>query len=118
MEEIWIKYGYPQLLDLGALFCFFFFFLDETHPTRRNRCFMSGTKGCSEAAREYLNHVVQEICYVDKLNPFHHCPHFPFFMTHFTDSMPISSIGGIWSAYGVLSCGIPSMLRMLHMLTR
>ena len=22
---------------------------------------------------------------------------FPFFMTHFTDSMPVSSIGGIWS---------------------
>ena len=67
---------------------------------------MLGTKGCSEAAwrqriacvREYLNHVVQEICWADRLNPFNHCPHFPFFMTHFTDSMPISSIGGIWSA--------------------
>ena len=49
--------------------------------------------------REYLNHVVQEIRWADRLNPFNHCPHFPFFMTHFTDSMPISSIGGIWSAY-------------------
>ena len=33
-----------------------------------------------------------------RLNPFNHCPHFRFFMTHFTDSMPISSIGCIWSA--------------------
>ena len=66
---------------------------------------MLGTKGCLEAAwrqsvacvREYLNHVVQEICWGDRLNPFNHCPHFPFFMTHFTDSMLIISIGGIWS---------------------
>ena len=46
-------------------------------------------------AREYLNHVVQEIRWADGLNPFNHCPHFPFFMTHFTDPMPINSIGGI-----------------------
>ena len=66
---------------------------------------MSGIKGCLEAAwrqsvarvRDYLNHVVQEIRWADKLNPFNHCPHFPFFMTHFTDSMPISSIGDTWS---------------------
>ena len=45
-----------------------------------------------------LNHVVQEIRRADKLNLFNHCPNFPCFMTHFTDSMPISSIGGIWSA--------------------
>ena len=36
--------------------------------------------------------------WADRLNPFNHCPHFPFFMTHFTDSMPINSIGGISSA--------------------
>ena len=67
---------------------------------------MSHTEGCSEVAwrqsvarvREYLNHVVQEIRWADRLNPFNHCPHFPFFVTHFTDSMPVSSIGGIWSA--------------------
>ena len=32
---------------------------------------------------------------------FNHCPHFnhfTFFLMHVTDSMPISSIGGIWSA--------------------
>ena len=67
---------------------------------------MLGTKGCSEASwrhniacvREYLKHVVQEIRWTARLNLFNNCPHFPFFMTHFIDSMPISSIGGIWIA--------------------
>ena len=45
----------------------------------------------------YLNHVVQEIRWADRLNPFNHCPRFPFFMAHFTDSMPVTSIGGLWS---------------------
>ena len=44
--------------------------------------------------RNLLNHVVQEMGCVDKLNRFNHCPHFPFFMAHFTDSMPVSSMGG------------------------
>ena len=48
--------------------------------------------------REYLNEVVQEIRWADRLNRWNHGPHFPYWMTHFTDSMPISSIGGIWSA--------------------
>ena len=34
----------------------------------------------------------------DRLTGFNHCPYFPFFMTHFTDCMPMSSIDGIWSA--------------------
>ena len=49
-------------------------------------------------AREYLTEVVQEIRWADRLNPWNHGPHFPYWMTQFTDSMPISSIGGIWSA--------------------
>ena len=63
-------------------------------------------KGCSEAAwrqssaclREYLNDVLQELHWADTLDPFSHCPHFLFFMTHLTGSMPISSIGGMWCA--------------------
>ena len=47
--------------------------------------------------REYLNHVVQEFRWAEGLNPFNHCSHFPFFMTHFTDSMPNPSISGVWS---------------------
>ena len=103
LEEFWMKYGRPELLDRESLFRFFFW-MKRTPPTESG-AFMSHAE-CSEVAwrqsvaraREYLNHVVQEIRWADRLNPFNHCPHFPFFMTHFTDSMPISSIGGIWSA--------------------
>ena len=102
-EEFWMKYGHPELLDYESLFQFFFW-MKHTPPVESG-AFMSHTE-CSEVARwqsvarvcEYRNHVVQEIRWADKLNPFNHCSHFPFFMTHFTHSMPISSIGGIWSA--------------------
>ena len=65
---------------------------------------MSTIKECSKGAllqsvarvREYLNHVVQEIRWAERLNPFNSCLHFPFFMAHFTDSMPIGLIGGVW----------------------
>ena len=40
--------------------------------------------------------VVHKIRWSDRLNGFNHCPHFPYFMTHFADSMPISSIGRMW----------------------
>ena len=94
-----------KLLDQEALFPFFFFFWMKHTPSAKTSAFMLGTKGCSEAAwcqsvarvREYLNHVVQEIHRANKLNPFNHCPHCPFFMTHFADSMPMGSIGGTWS---------------------
>ena len=43
--------------------------------------------GCSEVAWrqsvcEYLNHVVKEMLWADRLDLFNHCPHFPFFMTN------------------------------------
>ena len=65
--------------------------------------FISCTHRCMEVAwhqsvahvRENLDHVVQECTrWADRLDSFNHCPHFPFFMVHFMDSMPISSIGG------------------------
>ena len=67
---------------------------------------MSRTEGCSKGclaaeccpSSRYLTYVVYKIQWTDRLNPLNHCPHFSFFMTHFTDSMPISSIGEIWSA--------------------
>ena len=105
LEEFWMKYGHPELLDCESLFRFFFFLMKHTPPAESG-AFMSRTEGCLEVAwrqsvarvRECLNHVVQAIRGASRLNPFNHCPHFPFFMTHFTDSMPMSSIGGIWSA--------------------
>ena len=98
-----MKYRHPELLDREAFFNFFWI---KHTPPAESGAFMSRTEGCSEVAwrrsvarvREYLNHVVQEIRWADRLNPFYQRPHFPFFMTHFTDSMPINSIGRIWSA--------------------
>ena len=46
---------------------------------------------------EYLNMVVDEIPWSDRLNRYNHNPHFPYLVTHFTDSMPISLIGGALS---------------------
>ena len=103
MVEFLLKYGHSGLLDREEFFRSFFWM---THtPPAHNGAFMSRTTGRSEGAwrqsvarvREYLNHVVQEIRLADRLNPFDLCPHFAFFMTHFTDSMPIASIGGVWS---------------------
>ena len=58
---------------------------------------MSRSKDCSEIGWRrsvahvwgFLNHVVQEIRWSDRLNRFNHCPHFPYFMTHFIDSIPL-----------------------------
>ena len=81
------------------------FFLDETHQHHiaAHLCHVAqgvprelGGKAWHVFANTF-NHVVQEIRWVDKLNPRNYCPHFPFFMTHFTDSMPIASISGVWS---------------------
>ena len=91
------------LIGIGC-FVSFFFWLKHTPPLGSG-AFMSRSKDCSEITwrqsvahvRDFLNHVVQEISWSDTLNGFNHCLHFPYFMTHFTYSMPISSIGGMWS---------------------
>ena len=45
--------------------------------------------------RSYLNGVVAEIRWAERLSEWNHVPHFPYFVTHYVDSMPIASIGGI-----------------------
>ena len=45
--------------------------------------------------RSYLNGVVAEIRWAKRLSEWNHVPHFPYFVTHYVDSMPIASIGGI-----------------------
>ena len=102
MEGFWLKYGHPDLLDRVYMFRFFFWM--KNTPPSGSGVVMSRSKDCSEIAwrqsvarvRDFLNRVVQEIRWSDRLNRFNHCPHFPYFTTHFTDSMPISSIGGMW----------------------
>ena len=41
----------------------------------------------------YLNGVVTEIRWAERLSEWNRVPHFP--VTHYLDSMPIASIGGI-----------------------
>ena len=48
--------------------------------------------------REYLNAVIDEIWWSDRLSPYNHNAHFPYFVvTHYTDSMPICTVGGTLS---------------------
>ena len=44
--------------------------------------------------RTLLNFVVDEIWWEESLSPYNHNPNFPYFVTHFTDIMPIWSVGG------------------------
>ena len=41
-----------------------------------------------------LNSVADEIWWDERFSPYNHNPHFPYLVTHFTDSMPICSVGG------------------------
>ena len=43
----------------------------------------------------YLNGVVAEIRWAERLSELNHVPHFPYFVTYYVDSIPIASIGGI-----------------------
>ena len=45
----------------------------------------------------YMNQVVQEIRWVDRLDEWNHTPPLTYFLTHYVDSMPIGSIGGALS---------------------
>ena len=75
----------------------FFFFLKHTPP---HGCahLLSGAKGCSEDAwwasvhrvRSYLNGVVAEIRWVERLSEWNHVPHFPYFVIHYVDNMSSS----------------------------
>ena len=99
-----MKYGHPELLGRESLFRFFFWM--KHTPLAESGVVMSRTEGCSEVAwrqsvARFANTrtmLFKRLYGADRLKPFHHCPHFLFFMTHFADSMPINSIGGIWSA--------------------
>ena len=36
--------------------------------------------------------MVDETWWEERLSPYNHNPHFPYFVTHFTDGMPICSV--------------------------
>ena len=100
-EEFWLKYGRDEILPLEHLVRFFFL-LKHTPP---HRCahLLSRATGCSKEAwwasvhrvHSYLNDVVAEIEWAERLSEWNHVPHFPYFVTHYVASMPIASIGGI-----------------------
>ena len=100
-EEFWLKYGREDILPHEHLFRFLFF-LKHTPPYGCVHL-LSGAKGCSEDAwwgsvhrvRSYLNGVVAEIRWPERLSEWNHVPHFPFFVTHYVDNMPIACMGGI-----------------------
>ena len=83
---------------------FRFFFAMKNAPTFDRAAFTSQSD-CSDKTfwqsvdktRSYLNEVVSEIRWSQRLDEFNHSPHFPFLVTHFTDAMPIASIGGALS---------------------
>ena len=90
------KYGHDEILPREHLFRFFFL-LKHTPP---HRCahLLSGATGCSEEAwwasvhcvRSYLDGVVAEIRWAERLSGWNHVPHFPYFVRHYVDSIPIA----------------------------
>ena len=99
VEEWHQKYGHDVLLTREEMVIFLF---KMKHATAKDvAAYISQSQASSSVVeatikkvREYLNIVVDEIRWSDRLNPCHHSPHFPYLVTHFTDSVPFSPIGG------------------------
>ena len=97
-EEFDIKYGAKGLLSREDIQ--YLFFLQQS-PSWDNFACMSHLD-CSDdvymrnvaRVRTFLNVVVDEIWWDERLSPYNHNPHFPYFVTHYTDGMPICSVGG------------------------
>ena len=78
VEEFYLEYAVEGLLSRKDLFKYLFFLKQSpTWPV---------------VACEYLNAVIDEICESDILSPYDHNPHFPYFVTHYTDSMPMCTV--------------------------
>ena len=102
-EEWYQKYGHDAYLPREEMFIYLVKL--KTNPTHDTTPRMVGKPKASPQAidrivckvRRYLNLAVDEVHWLDRLNRFNHNPHFPYLVTHFTDAMPISSIGGALS---------------------
>ena len=94
-----MKYGAEGLLSHEDLFQYLYFLRQS--PIWDN-CAYQSCSDCSDdmymrnasRVRTLLNSVVDEIWWEERLSPYNHNPHFPYFVTHFTDGMPICSVGG------------------------
>ena len=94
-----MKYGVEGLLSREDLFQYLFFLRQS--PTWDNYAYMSRSDYLDDVymrnasvVRTLLNSVVDEIWWDERLSPYNHNPHLPYFVTHFTDSMPICLVGG------------------------
>ena len=102
-EEWYQKYGHDAYLPREEMFIYLVKL--KTNPPHDTTPRMVGKPKASPQAidsvvckvRRYLNLAVDEVHWSDRLNRFNHNPHFPYLVTHFTDAMPISSIGGALS---------------------
>ena len=99
-EEWYMKYGDPEFLTRDELF--YYFLWQKQHPGGEFAAWAIDVSRHTfdriiAKVREYLVSAVDEIRWDDRLCLFNHCPHFPYFVTHFTDSFPIASIGGVYS---------------------
>ena len=96
-------YGHDAYLPREEMFIYLVKL--KTNPTHDTTPRMVGKPKASPQAidrivckvRRYLNLAVDEVHWSDRLNRFNHNAHFPYLVTHFTDAMPISSIGGALS---------------------
>ena len=97
--EFYMKYGAEGLLFLQKFFQYLYFL--RQCPNWDN-CAYQSCSDCSDDVymrnvsrlRTLLNFAVDEIWWEERLSVYNHHPHFPYFVTHFTDSMPICSVGG------------------------
>ena len=90
-EEFRLKYGHEDILPREHLLRLLFF-LKHTPPQRGALRMLGGEvhRVCS-----HLNGVVAEIRWTERLCEWNDVPHFPHFVTHYVDSMPLACIGGI-----------------------
>ena len=101
-EEFYLKYGAQGLLSREDLFQYLFFLTQS--PTWDNSAHMSRSDSSDDIymqnvgrVRAYLNAMINEIWWPDRLSPYNHNPHFPYLVTHYTNSMPICTVGGTLS---------------------
>ena len=98
-EEWYMKYGHEGHISREEMFRWFFWMKNSpSYDTgafcSRSDCSDADFKASVKKVTQYLNQVVNEIFWTDRLSPWNHTPHFPFFTTHFADSMPICALGG------------------------
>ena len=93
-EEFYMKYGAEGFLSREDLFQYLYF-LGQS-PSWDN-CAYQSRFDCSDdvymrnvsCVQTFLNSVVDEIWWEERLAPYNQNPHFPYFVTHFTGSMAI-----------------------------